>query len=117
FTAKQRAQQVNQSLKLLADFAQEGNVEVVERNQLPTIFVGDQYLLTVTESDIAPNQTPEDQAQVWANQLDLLLDRARLERAPDYLRSVGWVSLLVLAAALLLHFFSDISGILHCLNC
>ncbi|MEO0806109.1 MAG: mechanosensitive ion channel domain-containing protein [Cyanobacteria bacterium J06643_4] len=103
YSAQQRAAQVNQPLQLLADFGSTVSVDVIERNQLPTIVANEQYLLTVTELDAAFNKTPTEQAQDWANQLGILLRQAQQERQPDYLRYAAWLSGFALLAAALLH--------------
>ncbi len=103
YSAPQRAEQANRQLRLLANIDQSVDVAVVERNQLPTIVANDQYLLTVTELDATLDQTPSEQADEWANQLEIALDQAKAERDPDYVKYATWTTGSVFAAALFLH--------------
>ncbi len=93
YTAIERAQQVNHQLALLASLNKAVEVKAVERNQVPTIVAGDQYLLTVTDLDATLDKTPTEQAQDWARELELLLTTAHI-RLPQICRfSVGIDSL------------------------
>lgn len=103
YSAAQRVMQANRQLKLLANTAQPVDVSVVERNQVPTIVANDQYLLTVTDLDATLDKTPIEQADEWANQLEMSLDRAKLERESDYVRYSAWQAGIALAIALLFH--------------
>ncbi|MDJ0707963.1 MAG: mechanosensitive ion channel [Leptolyngbyaceae cyanobacterium MO_188.B28] len=103
YTAQQRVDLVNRQLPRLANLNQELQVEVVERNEQPAIIVNDQYLLTVTEPDVPPGKTALKQAQEWAHQIELSLQRAQFERQPAYLKRAAGLSILALVIALVLH--------------
>ncbi|MDJ0704914.1 MAG: mechanosensitive ion channel [Leptolyngbyaceae cyanobacterium MO_188.B28] len=103
YTAQQRVEQANRQLSLLANLGQEPQVEVIERNQLPTIVANSQYLLTVTDLDTSPGKAPLEQAQEWAYQLEMALQKAQLEREPAYLKRAVGLSSLALLIAISLH--------------
>ena len=103
YTAIERAQQANRQLALLASLNKAVEVKAVERNQVPTIVAGDQYLLTVTDLDATLDKTPTEQAQDWAKQLEISLTTARQERTSGYLRYAAFLSGLTVLLAAFLH--------------
>ncbi len=86
YAAQRRVRQANRQLAILADLGEPIDVKVIERNQQPTIVANEQYLLTVTDLDAALDKTPLEQADEWANQIELALARSQVERAPEYIR-------------------------------
>lgn len=103
YTAQQRADQANRQLALLTRPGREIQVDVVERNQQPTIVANGQYLLTVTDLDTSIDKTPTEQAEEWSNQLSVLLRQARNEREPENVRRMFWLAGGVLLGAIALH--------------
>ncbi|MEN8444034.1 MAG: mechanosensitive ion channel domain-containing protein [Cyanobacteria bacterium J06555_13] len=103
YSAQQRVMQANQQLVILANLGKTVEVEVVERNQQPTIIAKQQYLLTVTDLDTTLDKTPLEQAQEWANQLEIALQQAQLEREPESVKYAIWLAAFVLLLAAALH--------------
>lgn len=103
YSAQQRVRQANQQLAILANLAKVVDVEIVERNQQPTIVANEQYLLTVTDLDVTLDKTPTEQANEWANQLELSLQRAQMEREPEQITRALWLTGFVLFIATGLH--------------
>ena len=103
YTAQQRARQVNRQLAQLARLKNMISVQVIERNQQQTITANDQYLLTVTDSDLLLNENAQEQAREWARQLTDSLQTAQLERTKPYINRSLRLSGLVLLIALLIH--------------
>lgn len=103
YSAQQRASQANQQLAILANLGKAVDVEVIERNQQPTIVANQQYLLTVTDLDTTLDKTSLEQAQEWANQLEISLQQAQIEREPEQVRYAIWLTGFVLLIAIGLH--------------
>jgi len=104
YTAQQRAAQTNRQLEILAKKRDKTHISVVERNQQPILLADEQYLLTVTEPDAKLDQAlPEQQASIWANQLESALQASRLERTPDHIRDMLFLSSLILIMTTVLH--------------
>ena len=102
YAARQRVAQANHLLRSLADKKEPVDIEVVERNQQPTLVAGEQYLLTVTNLDVGLDKTPSQQAKDWANHLEVSLRKAQSERDPVHVRNMfllaGMTLLLATAA-------------------
>ena len=102
YAARQRVAQANHLLRSLADKKEPVDIEVVERNQQPTLVAGEQYLLTVTNLDVGLDKTPSQQAKDWANHLEASLRKAQSERDPVHVRNMfllaGMTLLLATAA-------------------
>lgn len=103
YTAQQRARQVNRQLAQLARLKNMISVQVIERNQQQTITANDQYLLTVTDSDLLLNENSQEQAREWARQLTDALQTAQKERTKPYFHRAARLTGLVLLVALLIH--------------
>lgn len=84
-------------------------VRVREQNLLPTIWINDSYLLTITTEDVFPGSTPQEQAQIWAKKIQASVNRALNERSASFMRkkAVQIAALVVVAIAVqwLLIFF------------
>jgi potassium-dependent mechanosensitive channel len=85
-TAGDRARMINSRLQELVRTQESLQVEVVERDQNPTILINTSYLMTVAEQDILPGNTPTTQASQWARQLQNRLQQAQRSRSPAYVQ-------------------------------
>lgn len=104
FTALERAELINFKLQEAVSSPDEIEVEVKQRNQLPTIWLNDQYLLTVTELDsqiIGNNQ--QEQAQFWANTLEEEIKTAQNERGYKFIQAAIIRSFIILSWATFCH--------------
>lgn len=103
FSAQERANLVNLQLKDAVQFQEPIQVKIEQRNQLPTILLNDRYLLTVTEQDTVPSSiTPNEQASIWAQQIQKVLQQAQAERTATYLWQTSLLAVgFVLIAAVL----------------
>lgn len=81
-----RAEWVSSQLTKAVSSPDSPQVEVRSRNDLPTIWLNDGYLLTVTEPDTQLNRSPERQARIWRNEIRQALQQARQERSRNFLR-------------------------------
>ncbi|MBD2460819.1 mechanosensitive ion channel [Oscillatoria sp. FACHB-1407] len=102
-TASDRAAVINATLQDLVRSPASVEVEVVERNQAPTIVVNDRYLLTVTQQDVAPGSTPTQQAGGWARQIQEAVQQAQYYRSSRYLQTALLIAAAIVAIALGLH--------------
>ena len=60
-------------------------VRVREQNLLPTIWINDSYLLTLTKQDVFPGSTPQEQAEIWAGKIQESVNLALQERSAEFL--------------------------------
>ncbi|MBS0018340.1 MAG: mechanosensitive ion channel [Arthrospira sp. SH-MAG29] len=70
---------------------------------LPTLWLNDGYLLTVTERDTDAGNDVQEQAQIWQRQIQLAINRGQRERTREFMRSALFRSLTILLLALFLH--------------
>ncbi|MFG6103472.1 mechanosensitive ion channel [Leptothoe sp. EHU-05/26/07-4] len=105
-SAEERAVFANQALWQVIDNADQQptpapiRVRTRERDGLVTLRANGRHLLTVTSGDLMAGVLPEERAELWAEILQVALDRAQKERQPDYQRKMAWVSVGVVAIAL-----------------
>lgn len=103
YTATERAELVNSLLQEAVQEDQPVQVEIEQRNGLPTILVNDRHLMTVTERDAPLGSTPEEQARVLARRLRAAVQQAQQQRTAEFLQWAGTVAVGVIAIAVLLH--------------
>jgi len=88
FSAQERAKQVNQLLQEKLDGAIATNtppqVKLLQNNGQVSLQVNGRHLISVSESDMMPGQPSLEQAQLWQNEIQQALQRARRERTPIY---------------------------------
>ncbi|WP_211517583.1 mechanosensitive ion channel domain-containing protein [Geitlerinema sp. PCC 9228] len=100
FTAEERAELITSRLEEVAISLASFQVEIEERNQLPTILVNDRYLLTVTERDAQVGRTPEEQARAWTKEIRFALRQSQRERSGGFLRRTLLLATGIFAAAI-----------------
>lgn len=105
-TAQERVNIVNQRLAEAIQTGEAVQVKVNQQNNVPTISVNDRYLLTVTQLDTAPNIVPREQAEIWSQRLQEVIQTAQAERTPGYFRNaimtaVGLILAAIVVSALL----------------
>ncbi|MDJ1178097.1 mechanosensitive ion channel [Roseofilum sp. BLCC_M91] len=87
-SAGERARQINQLLQEKLDRAiatdTPPEVTLVQENDRVSLQVNDRHLISVTPSDMMPGQPSREQAQLWQNEIQQALQRARRERTPIY---------------------------------
>ncbi|MGF1512642.1 MAG: mechanosensitive ion channel domain-containing protein [Elainellaceae cyanobacterium] len=104
FTAEERAAQANQVIReVLRTRPEAASVRVLERGGFVTLRLNRRHLLTVTESDVVPGETPEERAEAWEDMIEPALVRSLVERTPAYLRQAATRFGLFVVIALLLH--------------
>ncbi|MDB9372808.1 mechanosensitive ion channel family protein [Nodularia sphaerocarpa] len=105
FTARQRADLINFRLRQIVLSQEPVEVEIEELNKSPIIIVNQQYLLTVTQADVVNNNTPQQQAEDWRDQLDEGLQQAQKERSLEFIRNSLLLSVSFLILAFIGHRF------------
>jgi small-conductance mechanosensitive channel len=103
YSAQERANSVNLQLKDAVQSANPLTVQIEQRNQLPTLLLNDRYLLTVTQQDAIPGSTPDEQAALWAQQIQAAVRQAQTQRSPAYLRQMAQLAVGIGLGAVLLH--------------
>nr|WP_290227627.1 mechanosensitive ion channel domain-containing protein [Trichocoleus desertorum] len=103
FSAKDRADLINLQLREVVQNPDPVVVKVEERNQLPTIVVNDRYLLTVTSRDTILSRAPMDQALLWAEQIQALVQESQTERGSQFVRKALLMAASVLLVAFVIH--------------
>ncbi|MEM1254227.1 MAG: mechanosensitive ion channel domain-containing protein [Cyanobacteria bacterium P01_H01_bin.21] len=101
-SADERADFANQALwQVIESSPSPIRVRTRERDGLVTLRANGRHLLTVTAGDLMAGVPPQERAELWADSLQVALDRAQMERQPAYQRRMAWVSLGAVAIALL----------------
>ena len=104
-SAEERADFANRALWQVLENAQRQpapiRVRTRQQDGLVTLRANDRHLLTVTSGDLMAGVPPQERADLWADILQRAFDRAQMERRPVYQRQMAWVSLGVVAIALL----------------
>lgn len=105
--ASERAAIINNRLREIVEkSSSDPTVRVEKRENLQVITVGDQVLLTVTESDaLSSGMNREELANHWARLLDERIKLARQQRTREYMLFALWRALLALALLALGLFF------------
>ncbi|MEN9223095.1 MAG: mechanosensitive ion channel [Thermostichus sp. BF3_bins_97] len=103
FNAQERADFINLLLQDVITGPDPVEVQIEERNNLPTLLLDGRYLLTVTDQDVEENQSPQAQAEEWATILEEALAEAQSQRSLEYLQNAGIRAGIVVVAAILLH--------------
>ncbi|PPT07211.1 Potassium efflux system KefA protein / Small-conductance mechanosensitive channel [Geitlerinema sp. FC II] len=103
FLAPERANFINEQLQKAAVKPGVESVEVVERNDLPTILLDGIYLMTVTERDSETGRTAREQAEIWADKIRQALQKANRERSQAFLRQSILRAIALIVAATVLH--------------
>lgn len=85
YTAKKRAQLIEQKLLTAVSSSKPLEVKIKLDKKLPTIWLNNYYLLTVTQKDIFPGTTPVEQAKVWAEEIQESVKLAQAERSVKFL--------------------------------
>ncbi|MEL7086470.1 MAG: mechanosensitive ion channel domain-containing protein [Cyanobacteria bacterium J06597_1] len=107
-SAEERAQRINRNLLGVLENHDRMLVQLENTSdgEQTNISANGTHLLTVTQNDTLPQLTPEFQANVWEQQLQVALTRALEERTPSYRKraltnSAIWVGGAIAAHALL----------------
>ncbi|MGC9527456.1 MAG: mechanosensitive ion channel family protein [Limnospira sp.] len=103
FPAQERATMIEAKLQQAARSRDPIAVTVRDNNILPTLWLNDGYLLTVTERDSEAGNDVWEQADRWKNTIQFALDRARQERSAQFLRVALLRSTMILIFALATH--------------
>ena len=86
FGATQRAEKINSllrtKLKQYDNSPQDLDITVAKQSEWMVIRVNGRHLLTVSENDLIPGMTAQEQAEIWQEQIELALERAFRERSP-----------------------------------
>ncbi|EAW37617.1 hypothetical protein L8106_16509 [Lyngbya sp. PCC 8106] len=88
FTADERANMINALLqeKLNKNLLQGEPVKVTIDQQVgeTVLKVNNRYLVSIIASDLIPGMTPQEQAEIWQEKVQLALERSLKERTPAY---------------------------------
>lgn len=107
-SAEERATFASQALWQVLENAQRQSppstirVRTKEQDGLVTLRANGRHLLTVTNGDLMAGVPAQERADLWADSLQIALNKAQQERQPGYRRQMIWVSFGVVAIALLI---------------
>ena len=85
--------------------AEKPQIRIEQRNQAPIILINDRYLLTVTQQDIDSGLTPQEQANIWAENINQVVQQARQERSKSYIILRLLLVAVISMATLTFHWF------------
>ena len=98
FTAQARADTIESRLRTVVESQKPVEIKIEMRNESPVILIDGLYLLTVTQQDAGLARTPEEEAEIWAQQIGQAVEHAQKERSAQFL----WRASLLAASAVLL---------------
>ena len=92
FSASQRAEKINSllqtKLKQFSYTQQPLDVDVAIQSKWTVIRVNNRHLMTITENDLIPGMTAQEQAIIWQEQIQLAIQQGIEERSPERLPGV-----------------------------
>jgi small-conductance mechanosensitive channel len=98
YNAEERATVIRNQLLSAIVSAEPPSVSIGEQDGLPVVIVNDNVALTVTSSDTFPGQPASEQAELWAERIERVLEQSRQERSPGYVQtSLAWAFAIVIA--------------------
>ncbi|NER29979.1 MAG: mechanosensitive ion channel [Symploca sp. SIO1C4] len=103
FTAVQRANFINSALEKKVQSGQPIQVEIAQQDGQITLRANNRYLLTVTKADVALDFGRQEQAEIWQQEIQESLDKARRERTPAYIGEALRLSIGVIGIAIAIH--------------
>lgn len=107
YSAELRAQLISKKLEAAVNSEQPVQVRVEQsNNQVTTIWLNNEQLLTVTASDAAP-KTPQERGQEWADKIQQSLNTAKQQRQFNFIVKGLIYSALIIFAAITIQAFSD----------
>ncbi len=98
--AKERAHKINSQLQIVINSSKSPKITIKQRNKLPVIYLNERHLLTVTPDDAVKGNTVEQQASVWASNLEEAIKKAQLSRNPQQIRQKSILALIILVGAI-----------------
>lgn len=101
--AADRAKIINTTLEDAVQSQQPPIVRVEERNKVPTVFLNDSYVLSVTELDTEPGSTSLEQARTWAQQIQEAIQQGQRERSGQFIRDASFLSGAIVLLAIAAH--------------
>ena len=112
FTAATRADRINAALEKELLSPKPVALEKVQNNQQTIIrsSTSDRTLVTLTQADVTPDTTLEDQVSDWQEQIKYALQVGKLERSQAYQQQALLFSIGVLLATLAIHFGLGFAG-------
>lgn len=107
YPAELRAQLISKKLEAAVNSEQPVQVRVEQsQNQVTTIWLNNEQLLTVTASDAAPI-TPQERGQEWADKIQQSLNTAKQQRQFNFIVKGLIYAGLIIFAAITIQAFSD----------
>ncbi|MEM7591105.1 MAG: mechanosensitive ion channel domain-containing protein [Cyanobacteria bacterium P01_A01_bin.83] len=105
FSAQERAAQINQALINTVQSPMPIKIGLIEVDEQITIqnTSDKKHLLTVTKSDVITAATPYNQALLWVNDIQKVVDRGQKERTATYQSKAFLTAFLVIFIAIALH--------------
>ena len=108
-SAKERADRIETIFREIANseavrWQEKIEVRIGELNQFQVIYVNNRFLVTVTQNDLIDENTPQQQAQIWREQIEQALIQAARERSNQFLQQALIKSGALFVIALIFHF-------------
>ena len=110
-TAIRRAAIISEKLEAAVRSENPPQLEIKNSNGLPTIFLNDDYLFTVTAKEVTDGQTPEQVATELQYKIEQSIIQARQERSKTYRYQQYIFAVLIVAIATILNRLLNLSKI------
>lgn len=107
-TAQERAEGISERLAEAATSRERAILRQDVQNNLPTILLNGELLLTITttDQDLSNYPTVEAQTKGWIKQIREAISQAQEERSQEFLQRAGLISLGVLLVAAIAHWLT-----------
>lgn len=103
YSAQDRAELANSQLKAVVISGKTPQIEIVQENNSPTLWINNRRLLTVTNKDTPPDKTPQELATTWVKQIRTVVKRSQQERDIEFIRNTSFLSIALIIITLFLH--------------
>ena len=95
-SAQERAEAINFELRLAIESPSSPKVEIKQRDESPVIYLNDRYLLTVTPLDTTDENSVEQQANIWQQELEQAIEAAQKTRNPQHIQEKSILAVIIL---------------------
>ena len=85
YTAKKRAELIEEKLLTVVSSSNPINIKVKTEDRLPTIWLNNAYLLTVTQKDVFPGSNIKEQTEFWVKKIEESVKISQKERSLKFM--------------------------------
>jgi potassium-dependent mechanosensitive channel len=103
YEAEERAEKANRQIQAAIVADQSPEVTISGSEEVPTIDLNGEQLLTITQEDLTSGQSGQAQARDWSARIEDAIEQAREQRTGGYLRIAALQAIVAVLIASMLH--------------